>query len=139
MARKNPLGRIKDAASETVKDPIGTATRAAGQALGQARGTVEIGKAVAGQVTRSAAGVIASRVPGRRGTAPSGSGLRAVQPQETASTPPATKAPAKKTAPSTPSGKLPPRKAGQPKTAAELVEDPDLPSPIESIGSTEKG
>ncbi|MGY2703484.1 hypothetical protein [Nocardioides sp. HB32] len=55
---------------------------------------------------------------------------------------PATRAPAKKTAAkktpgrkTTPSAKLPTRKAA-PKSAAEVVEDADLPSPIESIGSS---
>jgi hypothetical protein len=223
---KNPLDKIKHAASETIKDPIGTARRSAGQALGQARGTVEIGRTIAGQVTKSAAGVIATRVPGHKAPAPGPVGepdLRAVpaettpaekapakktpakkapakkgpakavrppvtdvatpvvkqqaahqappkaapapespidaaaDPEQVDATPadlarkatavksparkPAAKAPAKKTAAkeaSTPSAKLPAKKVTgrkPPKTAAELIEDADLPSPIESIGN----
>lgn len=204
MPRKNPLGKIKDAATETIKDPIGTASKAAGQAVQQARGGVEIGKAVAGQVLKTASGVVTSRAPGRKASTPgpiggpAGGELRAVTdekpvaktappprkapPSKTAAKtaaktsppkkpegsldvtpadvarkaaatkpaatkPAATKAPAKKAptkkAPatkaaakkSTPSGKLPARKTA-PKTAAEVVEDADLPSPIDAIGSS---
>ncbi len=108
MPPKNPLGKIKDAATETLKDPLGTATRA----VHQARGGVEIGKAVAGHVAKTAAGVVAARVPGRHVSAPgpigqpAGAELRAVPdetpaPVEQASgkEAPPKKAPAKKAPP----------------------------------------
>ena len=57
MARKSPLGKIKDAAVETIKDPIGTGQKAAGQAVGQALGTI-------GTVT-STVGAVTSKVTGR--------------------------------------------------------------------------
>ena len=58
MARKSPLGKIKDAAVETIKDPIGTGQKAAGQAVGQALGTI-------GTVT-STVGAVTSKVTGRK-------------------------------------------------------------------------
>lgn len=73
MARKSPLGKIKDAALDTIKDPIGSGQKAVGQAVGQAKGTVELGKAVAGQVTGQAltratgtVGAVTNLVPGRK-------------------------------------------------------------------------
>ena len=73
MARKSPLGKIKDAALDTIKDPIGSGSKAVGQAVGQAKGTVELGRAVAGQVTGQAisratgtVGAVTSLVPGLR-------------------------------------------------------------------------
>jgi len=59
VARKNPLGKLKDAAIETaietIKHPIGSAEKAVGTAVGQVHGAAAIGKMVAGQVTRTAA------------------------------------------------------------------------------------
>lgn len=66
MPRKNPLGRIKDTALETLKHPRGAAEKA----VGQARGTVAIGRMVADQVTSKATGVVISRLPGRQATHP---------------------------------------------------------------------
>ena len=50
MARKNPLGKIKDAAFDTLKHPVGTAEKA----VGQAGRTAAVGRMVAGQVARTA-------------------------------------------------------------------------------------
>jgi hypothetical protein len=58
VARKNPLGKIKDAAVGTIKDPIGTGQKAVGQAVGQALGTI-------GTVTATV-GAVTSKVPGRK-------------------------------------------------------------------------
>lgn len=227
VASKSPLHKLQDTVVGTVKaaiaDPVGTA----GKAVGQARGTVALGRSVAGQVGKSAVGAVTSRLGhgSGHGSVPAprredaGAPLRSVPPARkapakkappprkpaapTPTRPPVTdlatelvkeraahqpvpdgppapespidaaaahvdvdvtpadvaktvakKAPARKpakkaaakkaaakkaAATSTPSGKLPPRKPAQPKTAAELIEDPDLPSPIESIGSTDKG
>jgi hypothetical protein len=66
VARKTPLGKIKDAAVTSLKHPLGTA----GKAVETARGTAAIGTMVAGQVTRTAAGVAVEGVKvvtGRRG------------------------------------------------------------------------
>ena len=64
VPRKNPLtaplGKIKDTAIDAIKDPRGTAEKV----VDQARGTVSLGRSLAGGV----AGQVASRVPGRRGT-----------------------------------------------------------------------
>ena len=51
MARKSPLGKIKDAAVGTIKDPLGTGQKAAGQALGTVTSTV---------------GAVTSKVTGRK-------------------------------------------------------------------------
>ena len=64
MARKNPLGKIKDAAdvavltvvgsvTESVKDPVATGQKVVGGAVGQAAAAV---------------GAVTSRVGGRKGT-----------------------------------------------------------------------
>ncbi|HEX2551242.1 MAG TPA: hypothetical protein VHK64_06575, partial [Nocardioidaceae bacterium] len=50
MARKNPLGKIKDAAFDTLRHPVGTAEKA----VGQAGRTAAVGRMVAGQVARTA-------------------------------------------------------------------------------------
>jgi hypothetical protein len=60
VARKNPLGKIKDVALGTLMHPVGTA----GKAVDQARGTAALGRTVAGQVTRTAASVAAGTVGG---------------------------------------------------------------------------
>ena len=43
MPRKTPIGKIKDAALGTIKDPVGAAGKAAGRAVGQARDSVALG------------------------------------------------------------------------------------------------
>ncbi|HEU5036338.1 MAG TPA: hypothetical protein VFT70_05000 [Nocardioides sp.] len=251
MATKSPLQKLQHTVVGTVKaitHPVGTA----GKAVEQARGTVSLGRTVAGQVGKTAVGAVTSRL-GHGGPATpakvqevvpeSPASLRSVPETPVTQTPPAKKpaakkapaknapakkappkkapattksttptrspvtdvatelvkeqaahqpvqeappapespidaaaaaveveatpadvakkvakkAPAKKAAtkaaakktpprktakksaprPSTPSAKLPARKsASAPKTAAELIEDADLPSPIDSIGSS---
>ena len=53
MARTNPLGRIKNVAIDSIKDPRRTAETVAGQA----RGTVALGRVVVGQVGTRLAGL----------------------------------------------------------------------------------
>ena len=53
MARTNPLGRIKNVAIDSIKDPRRTAETVAGQA----RGTVALGRVVVGQVGTKLAGL----------------------------------------------------------------------------------
>ncbi|WP_435743753.1 hypothetical protein [Nocardioides sp. SYSU DS0663] len=74
MARKSPLGKIRDAALDTIKDPIGSGQKAVGQAVGQAKGTVGLGRAVAGQVTGEVFGAVTGLVPGRKRSAEDTSG-----------------------------------------------------------------
>jgi hypothetical protein len=50
VASKHPVDLIKDAALGTIKDPLGTAGKAVGQAVGTARGTVAVGRMVVGAV-----------------------------------------------------------------------------------------
>ena len=64
MARTNPLGRIKNVAIDSIKDPRRTAETVAGQA----RGTVALGRVVVGQVGTKLAGL---RHHGAAGTTPS--------------------------------------------------------------------
>lgn len=66
MASKSPLQKLQDALVETVKGAITHPRDTAAKAGEQAKGTMSLGKAVAGHVTRSAAGVVASRLPGHR-------------------------------------------------------------------------
>lgn len=134
MARKNPLGRIKDAAIGTLKNPLG----AAGKAVEQAKGTAAIGKMVAGQVTRTAAskaaegvGAVTTRATRGRGETPapesapstgSAAHLRPVPSVNEAGHPPAEKAaPARKAAPAakkTPASKAATAKKAPAKKAA---------------------
>ena len=94
MATKSPLHKLQDTVVGTVKaafaDPVGTA----GKAVEQARGTVSLGRSVAGQVGKSAVGAVTSRL-GHHGTVP------APRQEEAATTlrsvPPVKKAPPKKT------------------------------------------
>ena len=53
MARTNPLGKIKNVAIDSIKDPRRTAETVAGQA----RGTVALGRFVVGQVGTKVAGI----------------------------------------------------------------------------------
>jgi hypothetical protein len=67
VPRKNPLAKLTTAAIDTLKHPVSSAEKA----VGQAKGTVGLGKVVAEQVTRTAgsrfakaAGAVTSLVPG---------------------------------------------------------------------------
>lgn len=68
MARKNPLGMIKDVAVESLKLPVG----AAGTAVGLARGAASAGRTAGVQVTRTATDLttdaVTSLVGGRHGS-----------------------------------------------------------------------
>jgi hypothetical protein len=77
VARKNPLTKLTTAAIETLKHPA----EAAEKAVGQAKGTVGLGRAVAEQVTRTAgsrvakaAGAVTSLVPGGKPKRPATEG-----------------------------------------------------------------
>lgn len=74
MASKSPLQKLQDAVVETVKGAITHPRDTAAKAGEQAKGTISLGRAVAGQVTKTAAGVVASRLPGHR--APAGGSTR---------------------------------------------------------------
>lgn len=144
MAKKSSLQKIQETVVETVKGVVKDPAGAAGKAAEQAKGVLAVGKMVAGQVTKTAAGKVAT-VSGRK-SAPPGplweevtdapadkpvgksaevtpidvARVVAKKPMP-AKKPPAKKAPAKKV--STPSGKLPPRKptAETPAAAAATV------------------
>lgn len=102
MARMNPLGKIKDMAIDTLRNPLGVAGKA-----------VDLGKEVAGQATRTATGTamgaasaVGHLVPGR-GKPASGS-ISSVpdiapvpRPVSEAPAKPVSEAPAKKAAPPT--------------------------------------
>ncbi len=62
MARKSPLDRLKDAAAGTLKDPLGTATKA----FGHVRGTVAVGRTLAAHTVSA----VVARMPGHGSTAP---------------------------------------------------------------------
>lgn len=66
MARKNPLGTIKDVAIDTIRKPKATAEKAVGQVVDGAKGGVGLGLNVAGQVATKAAGTVTSLIPGRK-------------------------------------------------------------------------
>ena len=146
MASKSPLQKLQDAVVGTVKgvvkDPVGSA----GKAVHQAKGTFAVGKAVAGQVARSATakatGARNAQAPAPARTtvtprpsppaAPAAERDVVITPADVARVvekksptekaaakkAPAKKAPAKKAA-SSPSGKLPPRKAPTKKAPAK--------------------
>lgn len=90
MASKSPLQKLQDALVETVKGAITHPRDTAAKAGEQAKGTISLGKAVAGQVTKSAAGVVASRLPGHRSTTGTPRRTSGVEvPRSRAETPPA--------------------------------------------------
>lgn len=68
MARKNPLGTIKDAAIGTILQPKAAAEKAVGTVVEGAKGGVGLGKAVAGQVASKATDTVTSLLPGRKAT-----------------------------------------------------------------------
>ena len=70
MARKNPLGTIKDAAIGTILQPKATAEKAVGTVVEGAKGGVGLGMTVAGQVAAKATDTVTSLLPGRKPTAP---------------------------------------------------------------------
>ena len=70
MARKNPLGTIKDAAIGTILQPKATAEKAVGSVVEGAKGGVGLGRAVAGQVASKASDTVTSLLPGRKATPP---------------------------------------------------------------------
>jgi len=147
---KNPIGKIKDAAtgaavtvvgtvSETVKDPIGTSQKVVGTAVGQA-------VAVAGRVT--------TKLPGRkRATAPKADPHPAAERQDESIKPhgdpvkppakksAAKKSAAKKSAKKAPAKKTAAKKAPAKKTAAKkaadlaAVEDSSVETPVGTTGA----
>ena len=149
MPPKNPIGKIKDTATdaavtvvgtvtETVKDPIGTGQKVVGTAIGQA-------VAVAGRVS--------TKLPGRkRATAPKVASRPVADPQDEPDKahgdpvqPPAKKAAkkgaakkgaAKKTAKKAPAKKTAAKKAPA-KKAADLaaVEDSEVETPVGTTGA----
>lgn len=145
MAQKSPLQKIQDTVVGTVKGVVKDPVGAAGKAAEQAKGAFALGKMVAGQVTKTAAGKVSgtstrpappapASVPAPVAKpAPKPAPKPAAKPAEVtpidvarvaAKKAPAKKAPAKKAtakkAPAkkaSPSGKLPPRKAPAKKTS----------------------
>lgn len=88
MAHKLPLGKIKDTALGTIRDPRSTVDRA----VDQARGTVALGRTVAGRFTRTASDAVIARIPGRKRedgptSAPEPTPPQAEAPEKTASQP----------------------------------------------------
>jgi hypothetical protein len=85
VASKSSLQKLQDAVVGTVKgvvkDPVGSA----GKAVQQAKGTFAVGKAVAGQVARSAT----ARANGAKGTRAPGPARTTVTPTTTSSPAPA--------------------------------------------------
>ena len=127
MARKNPLGKIKDTAFGTLRHPLGSAEKA----VEHAKGTAAAGRMVAGQVARTAAEkasegieVVVTRAGRGRGR-PVRTGLRPVPPVEEPAAAPvpdpgAPAAAAKKTAAKrTAAKKAPAKKAAAKKAPAK--------------------
>jgi hypothetical protein len=82
VARKNPLGTIKDAAIGTIRKPKETAEKAVGQVVEGAKGGVGLGLTVAGQVATKATDTVTSLIPGRKPTAPEAQPAQPAQPAE---------------------------------------------------------
>jgi hypothetical protein len=163
MGHKSALDKLQETVVDTArgvaKDPIGTAKGAI------ALGRTVVGQ-VTGQVTRTlrdrvgggsppapkAPGPVPTPEPVKSAEVTPADVARVVEKKPAAKKAPAKKAPPRKKAPAkkaTPSDKLPPKKKAPeqtvpekkaaseaPTTAAELLEDPELPSPIESIGTS---
>ena len=152
MGQKSALGKLQETVVGTVrgvaKDPIGTA-----------KGTVALGRAVAGQVAGQVTRTIRNRMGGGP---PRPEPVRPVEPEKQAEVTPAdvarvskqptaTAAPTRKATPtkkapaarSTPSGKLPAKKAPAKKapakeaakSAAEVVEDTSVTTPVGTTGA----
>jgi hypothetical protein len=159
VASKNPLGKLKDAATEAAVTVVGTVTEAVKHPVGT--GQRVIGSAVGQAVT--VAGAVSSKVPSRRRQAAAKAephpGPVAERQEESRKLhgdpvePAATKAVAKKTAKKTPTKKTPAKKAAAKKTAkktpakkaaatksaAELaaVEDNEVETPVGTTGADE--
>ena len=67
MASKTPLQKLQDTIVGTVKGAVTHPVDTAGKAVEQAKGTISVGRVVAGQVVKGAADVVTSRLPGRHG------------------------------------------------------------------------
>lgn len=85
MARKNPLGKIKDLTAATLKLPA----TAAGKAVDGAKGAAAAGISVADQVTRTAVSTAGSVVHRRKGTPAEAASEPETEPESRASTAPA--------------------------------------------------
>ncbi|WP_435770723.1 hypothetical protein [Nocardioides sp. SYSU DS0651] len=156
MARKNPLGKIKDVAVGSVKAPV----TAAGSAVGLAKGAASAGGHVTKTVTGKAAGAVTALVPGRKGSDPATPGQQAETPSpakedsagtaEAPEVPAAKKSAAKKPAAKKPAAKKPAAKkpaakkpaAKKPavkKSAAKKVEPAKIDvTPDEPVNVTEE-
>ena len=121
---KSPLHKLQETVVGTVKEaithPVGTAEKA----VEQAKGTLSLGRLVAEQVTKSAAGVVVSRLPGHGGSARAPERpLRAVTPEE----------PATGTAAETATTRKPTRKPTRPPVtdvATEMVKEQAAHQPV---------
>lgn len=69
VARKNPLGTIKDTAIGTIRNPKATAEKVVDQVVEGAKGGVGLGMTVAGQVATKATDTVTSLIPGRKAPA----------------------------------------------------------------------
>ena len=131
VASKSPLHKLQDTVVGTVKavisDPVGTA----GKAVEQARGTVTLGRSVAGHVGKSAVGAVTSRLG--HGTVPApreedaAASLRSVPP---ASEAPAKKAPVKKAPPPRKPAAPTPTRPPVTDLATELVKEQAAHQPV---------
>ncbi|WP_395691949.1 hypothetical protein [Nocardioides sp.] len=97
MPTKSPLSHLPETlvggVKEAIAHPVGTAEKA----IGQARGALTLGRAVAGQVAKGAAGAVTSRLPGHHGGTASPAPVQRSEPAAPAPVEvPAKKAPAKK-------------------------------------------
>lgn len=144
MASKSPLQKLQHAVVDTVKgavaDPVGTA----GKAVQQARGTIALGKSVAGQVSKGAAGAVTGRLHGHRVGDPAAPAVEGTAAPEWPAPPtPATTAPAAKATPQAAAPRKVPTPTKAPVTdlATEVVKrravnqppEKAAPAPVSSI------
>ena len=106
MARKNPLGKIKDTAIGTAKLPFTTAEKAVSTVVGGAKSGVDLGMAAAAQVAAKAGEAVSGILPGKKAkaAAPSSPTTTSVAPTKAApvAAPTASAAPTSRSAKPTP-------------------------------------
>jgi len=141
VASKSALHKVQEVVVGTVKGVITHPVGSAEKAVEQAKGGISLGRMVAGQVTRSAAGVVTSRLPGRGGQAPAHEPLREVTTDGTGTTssrsdrpappkPAGKKAPAKKAPAKKAPAKKQPTRVPVTDVATELVKEQAAHQPV---------
>jgi hypothetical protein len=135
VARKSPLSKLQESVVGTVKGAISHPVESAEKAVEQAKGRLSLGKMVAGQVTKTAAGAVTSRL-GHRGGTPSAPVRPSDEPLRAVPDTPSAPAAAAKPAPAKPApAKSTPAKSTPAKTAAKKSTPTPTKAPVTDVAT----